>query len=244
MSRRPWIVSVVTALGLGALGGYLIASRHGDNANEAVVAAPAAKHERRVLYWHDPMVPGAKFDKPGKSPFMDMQLVPVYADEPSGADVTIDPRFAQNLGIRVGKVSRQSQMAVLDAVGDVAVDERSLQVIQARVAGYVSKLYVKAPLVRVKRGQKLAEIVAPQWLAAQQEYLSLREAPGSLVAAVRDAARQRLLVLGIPEDTVRMLEERGRLDATTTLVSPEDGVITQLSVREGSAFTPGTPIMG
>ena len=30
--------------------------------------------ERKVLYWHDPMVPGQRFDKPGKSPFMDMQL--------------------------------------------------------------------------------------------------------------------------------------------------------------------------
>src|ERR1700682_4180828 len=34
---------------------------------------------KKVLYWHDPMVPGQKFDKPGKSPFMDMQLVPAYA---------------------------------------------------------------------------------------------------------------------------------------------------------------------
>src|SRR5215475_16073854 len=39
---------------------------------------------KRVLYWHDPMVPGQKFDKPGKSPFMDMQLVPVYADDALG----------------------------------------------------------------------------------------------------------------------------------------------------------------
>ena len=41
---------------------------------------------RKVLYWHDPMVPGQKFDKPGKSPFMDMQLVPVYADGGSASD--------------------------------------------------------------------------------------------------------------------------------------------------------------
>jgi hypothetical protein len=31
--------------------------------------------ERKVLYWYDPMMPGQRFDKPGKSPFMDMQLV-------------------------------------------------------------------------------------------------------------------------------------------------------------------------
>jgi len=32
-----------------------------------------------VQYWYDPMVPDKYFDKPGKSPFMDMQLVPKFA---------------------------------------------------------------------------------------------------------------------------------------------------------------------
>ena len=31
---------------------------------------------REVLYYHDPMVPGKRFDAPAKSPFMDMMLVP------------------------------------------------------------------------------------------------------------------------------------------------------------------------
>jgi Cu(I)/Ag(I) efflux system membrane fusion protein len=243
MSNRNWILAVGAALGLGALGGYLIANRTGEEVSESNAAVSPSQQDRRVLYWHDPMVPGAKFDKPGKSPFMDMQLVPVYADEKSGADVNINPAFTQNLGIRLGKVSRQAQAFTFDAVGNVAVDERSLRVIQARVEGYVSKLYVKAPLTRVKRGQKLADIVAPQWLAAQQEYLSLRSATSSSAAAVRDAARQRLLVLGITEQTVRMLEERGQVDTTTTLLSPEDGFVTQLSVREGAAFLPGAAIM-
>ena len=38
---------------------------------------------KTVLYWYDPMVADKKFDKPGKSPFMDMQLVPKYKDESS-----------------------------------------------------------------------------------------------------------------------------------------------------------------
>jgi Cu(I)/Ag(I) efflux system membrane fusion protein len=62
---------------------------------------------KKVLYWHDPMVPGQKFDKPGKSPFMDMQLVPVYAD--SGSDegaVAISSRVQQNLGVRTAVVKQ------------------------------------------------------------------------------------------------------------------------------------------
>ena len=28
--------------------------------------------ERKILFWYDPMYPNTRFDKPGKSPFMDM----------------------------------------------------------------------------------------------------------------------------------------------------------------------------
>src|SRR5215467_10797469 len=44
-------------------------------------AEPPHVEERKVLYWYDPMKPEVHFDKPGKSPFMDMQLVPKYAEE-------------------------------------------------------------------------------------------------------------------------------------------------------------------
>src|SRR2546425_10293441 len=40
--------------------------------------SPSAK---KVLYWYDPMKPEVHFDKPGKSPFMDTQLVAKYSDE-------------------------------------------------------------------------------------------------------------------------------------------------------------------
>ena len=35
---------------------------------------------RKVLYWEDPMVEGRHFSQSGKSPFMDMQLAPRYAE--------------------------------------------------------------------------------------------------------------------------------------------------------------------
>src|SRR5207244_11192325 len=61
---------------------------------------------KKVLYYHDPMVPGSKFDKPGKSPFMDMMMVPVYADsEGDGSKVTVSPRIQQNLGVRTAAVT-------------------------------------------------------------------------------------------------------------------------------------------
>jgi Cu(I)/Ag(I) efflux system membrane fusion protein len=35
---------------------------------------------KKVIYWEDPMVEGRHFSKSGKSPFMDMQLAPRYAE--------------------------------------------------------------------------------------------------------------------------------------------------------------------
>ena len=79
MSRRIVIaifgaLAVLAATGFGA---YRLGLRAGAHDTPPAVD----KSGRKVLYWHDPMVPGQKFDKPGKSPFMDMELVPVYADE-------------------------------------------------------------------------------------------------------------------------------------------------------------------
>jgi Cu(I)/Ag(I) efflux system membrane fusion protein len=235
------LAAAVAILLVGALAGYWIAQRRSDATNQES-AAPAKQGERKVLYWHDPMVPSARFDKPGKSPFMDMDLVPVYADEEGGAAVTVSPVVSQNLGIRLGTVERMVLQPKLAAVGSVAFDESRLAVVQARVEGYVTRLRVKAPLERVRRGQPLADIVAPAWLEAQEEYLALLEAQSGRAQAIRDAARQRLTVLGVPEGTIRELESQRKTNGSATLAAPIDGVLTELAVREGSAFMPGAAL--
>ena len=93
------LVAIVLAVLLAA-GGYYAGSRR-THSDKATAPSPEKQAERKVLYWHDPMYPQQKFDKPGKSPFMDMQLVPVYADDKGGeAGVTVSSRAQQNLGMR------------------------------------------------------------------------------------------------------------------------------------------------
>lgn len=243
MNNRIWILLVAAALAVGTLGGYLLASRHGGEATESGEKHSSVANEgRRVLYWQDPMVPGQKFDKPGKSPFMDMDLVPVYADEAGDGGVQISANMSQNLGIRLGTVEKATLRQQLNAVGNVTFDERLLELVQARVTGYVTRLYAKAPLERVRRGQPLAEILAPEWVAAQQEYLALLDAKSDSAALVRDAARQRLVILGVPEATIRAIDADRKTHPTTTIVAPIDGVVTELAVREGSTFMAGAPL--
>jgi len=96
-------VMALALLALGAAAGYQLANRKQPAAG---VAASAGDADRKVLYWYDPMVPTQRFDRPGKSPFMEMQLVPRYADE-AGADtgsaVAVSPQAVQSLGLRAGE---------------------------------------------------------------------------------------------------------------------------------------------
>lgn len=209
----------------------------------APTKATPEQTERKILYWHDPMSPGVKFDKPGKSPFMDMDLVPVYEDEQAGVAVQIDPAVAQNLGIRLGRVEQTAAPLTLDVVGSVTFDERLVEVVQARVQGYVTRLHVKSTFETVRRGQAIAEILAPEWLEAQQDYLALLNADGDRAKAIRAAARERLGVLGVPEGTIQQLEKQRKANASTTIYAPIDGVVTELAVREGAAFMPGAPLV-
>jgi Cu(I)/Ag(I) efflux system membrane fusion protein len=83
--------------------------------------APPAEPERKVLYWTDPMVPGYRSDKPGKSPFMDMELVPIYEDTGAGPEgapaITVSPQVVQRLGVRTTTVIRNVAMQRLNVTG-------------------------------------------------------------------------------------------------------------------------------
>ena len=198
---------------------------------------------RKVLYWHDPMVPGQKFDKPGKSPFMDMQLVPIYAD--AGGDegkVSISPRVAQNLGVRTGEVVRGSLAQKVDAVGSIAYNERNVAVVQARAAGFIEKLYVRALFDPVKKGQPLVQILAPEWVAVQEEYLALMRMQVPDMEELQGAARQRLMLVGMTEAHIRSTERSGKVHARVTLNAPVSGVISELGAREGMTVMPGTTL--
>ena len=147
---------------------------------------------RRVLYWQDPMTPGPKFDKPGKSPFMDMALVPVYADSANDeGTVSISPRVQQSLGVRTAEVGVSTLARTIEAPGTVAWNDRDVAVVSTRVAGTVEKLYARAPLDPVRAGQPFAELYVPDWIAAQEEYLAVKNWRGATSATWANSSTPR-----------------------------------------------------
>jgi Cu(I)/Ag(I) efflux system membrane fusion protein len=236
--NRTSLISLLIAAGavLGAGGFYL--GRHASSSGAQPMTSASSAADKKVLYWHDPMVPGQRFDKPGKSPFMDMQLVPVYANGDAGeGGVKVSPTVQQNLGIRTATVKRADVSSSFDAVGAVQFDERLNVAVQTRVAGYIERLAVRAPMEQVRKGQALATIFAPEWLGPQNELLALKRAGVS--QDLVDAARERMRAMSIPDSLIRQSETSGAAQARFTLTAPVSGVVTELGVREGVAVTPG-----
>jgi Cu(I)/Ag(I) efflux system membrane fusion protein len=242
LARAAVMAFAATAL-LGV--GYLAGTHRGAATNTSVISAASApgdkidpKTGRKVLYWHDPMVPNQHFDNPGKSPFMNMQLEPVYADEDGGATgVTIDPGLQQNLGIRYATVRRQATAEGLDAVGTTQFDESRSDVVQSRVTGYIDHLYASAPMQRIAKGAPIASLFVPDWLAPQEEYLALRRS--AMDSSMLEASRARMRALSIPDAVIAALDRTGKAQTHVVLSSPETGVVSELNVRDGAMVTPG-----
>jgi Cu(I)/Ag(I) efflux system membrane fusion protein len=237
MKRFHIAAAAVAAVALAA-GGFF-AGRQAGGPGQEMAGGPASgeQGERKVLYWHDPMVPGPRFEKPGKSPFMDMQLVPVYGGEQADAGVAISPAVQQNLGIRTATVTRTQVASAFDAIGTVQFDERLTEAVQTRVNGFVERLLVRAPMESVRRGQPLATLYAPDWLGPQNEYLALKRAGVS--EELLAAARERMRAMSIPDALVRQSEQAGSAQARFTVSAPMGGVVAELGVRDGVAVNPG-----
>jgi membrane fusion protein, copper/silver efflux system len=258
MKIRHFILALaaVTLLGAAGYGLYWVGMNRGmkmaDPAPGVTAAAGTAAQQvgaidpatgKKVLYWHDPMVPGQKFDKPGKSPFMDMQLVPVYADgDGDQGNVSISSRVQQNLGVRMAEVTKGTLAAAIETVGSVAYNERDVVVVQARNSGFVEKLYVRAPLDPVRKDQPLVELYVPEWVAAQEEYLAARRMAGTKLESLVDGARQRMRLVGMTEEQIRLVETTGKAHARLTLSAPIGGVVAELGAREGMTVMAGATL--
>jgi Cu(I)/Ag(I) efflux system membrane fusion protein len=239
MSRRTRIAALVGTVTVIAALGVLVAHHHN--------AAPptGTTTQEAPSYWYDPMHPSQHFDNPGKSPFMDMQLVPKYANRTMSeannapASIEIDPRVVQTLGIRLATVEQGSFARVVDTVGLVAVDEHRIEAIQVREPGWVERLDVRAAGDAVRRGQLLAGVYSPDLLATQEEFLIARTSKDSNLI---EAARRRLGLFGLSDAQITHIEKTGQVERRINYYAPIDGYVMELGARQGAAVEPGATL--
>lgn len=233
--RTAVIASLALLLALvSATAGYLLATGGGSGTDAA--------SGRRILYWYDPMVPMERYQGPGKSS-MNMDLIPKYADGPEGG-VRVSPAMIQSLGIRVVRAQVRDLIPSVPAVGRVELDERLIAEVQTFTPGFVESLAVRAEGEPVARGGVVASVYSPELYGAQQEYAALRRIRGSVITpGLRQAARNRLRLLGLPSAAIQRLDRGGAPQRTYAVFAPSSGFVSRIGARPGAQVTPGQSIV-
>ncbi|MFP5212816.1 MAG: efflux RND transporter periplasmic adaptor subunit [Acidobacteriota bacterium] len=219
--------------------------------------APPAAGKGKILYYVDPMNPTQKSDKPGKAP-CGMDLVPVYEEDGStgGAppgSVKLSPQKQQLIGVRSEEVSERPLSKTVRTVGRIAFDERLITHVHTKFPGWISKVYATFQGQQVTKDQPLAEIVSPEFISAQKEYLIARksferlkassfEGVGDTAASFLESARDRLRLRKVSDEQIAGIEQRNTPLETLTLHSAVDGFITSIHAFEGQQVTPDMEI--
>lgn len=233
---RGRLLGAAALLVLAAGGIGFTAAQHWEGSHDGASAKPAA---RKILYWYDPMIPAEHHDGPGLSS-MGMQTIPRYEDEAGAGSaapgISIDPSASQALGLRTVLVRRGALASSVTATGTIDFNQRDIAVVQARTGGFVQRVYAHAPGDIIGAGAPLADLLVPEWGGAQAEFLAVRRTGN---AALTQAARQRLALLGMSSGTIASVERAGRPHNVITVSTPTGGVIKTLNVRAGMTMTEG-----
>ena len=207
-------------------------------------AVPSTVERKPIKYRH-PMNPSIFSDTPAQDD-MGMDYIPVYADEDQShaaapePGIRIAPEMVNNLGVRTAPVERGDLSRRIETVGYIDYDERVLSHVHLRANGWVENLKVRTLGERVKRGDLLLEVYAPDLVNAQREYLQALE---GIQASLRSAARDRLLVLGVAESQIQQLERERQVRPLTAVYARQDGIVAVLNIREGMYVTPEMELM-
>jgi membrane fusion protein, copper/silver efflux system len=194
--------------------------------------------EKKQL-WTCSMHPEIIRDHPGTCPICGMDLVKKSDDAAAINDIKLDEllqpadRFVVS-SIPVTTIKRRAELLELDALGTIAYDTRIVNTISARISGRIEKLYVKYRYQDIRRGQKIMDIYSPQLLTTQQELLFLiQNDPGNI--ALINAARQKLLLLGMSENQLRQVISKNKSSLTVAVYSNYSG-----HIHDAGNTMPGT----
>ncbi|MBI2316977.1 MAG: efflux RND transporter periplasmic adaptor subunit [Betaproteobacteria bacterium] len=229
--------------------------------------AAAAKSERKVLYYRNPMGLPDTSPVPKKAPD-GMDYVPVYADEEASASAGSakgkilyyrnpmglpdrspvpkkDPMGMDYVPVYEGEEPQGSQRAV----GTLQVNERAQHTVTPKFEGWIQRLLVNTTGEFVRRGQPLMEVYSPDLIIAQQEYMvatkgiqALKDASPEMQANMRtlmEGSLQRLRNWDISAEELERLIKEGQARNSIVFRAPVSGVVLEKPSVQGMRFMPG-----
>lgn len=251
--KRKLLVIALAALAAAALAWYGYGRWYGSPAHgEHAEPAPGKK----ILYYHCPMHPEYKSDKPGSCPVCGMHLEPVYVGQkpeaPAGG-ARISPEQQQRYGIVVGQPTLETVALTVRTLGVVQPDETRIVRVHPRVEGWIEEVHADFTGRHVRRGEPLVSVYSPELLASQQEYLLALRARNVLNASsvpgqrgggesLAQAARRRLELWDLPEGAIEEIAQTGQIRRTVPVLAPADGYVMARNAYPRQRITPETEL--
>ena len=200
-----------------------------------VVVSRQDQNAPQPLYWVAPMDANYRRDEPGLSP-MGMPLIAVFE---GGDTISVSSSIQQNLGVRTAPVLLEDFSPSISAVGYANWDESSIQILHTRAAGWLEEFYLASVGDRVRAGDPIYELFAPNLVSVQREYLTAIESGNTRLAAV---ARDRLTAFGFTPDQINALDRSRQVSNRLLVRATRDAIVTHIGVRQGNYVEPNTAL--
>jgi Cu(I)/Ag(I) efflux system membrane fusion protein len=223
---------------------------------------------RQILYYHDPMHPAYKSDKPGIAPDCGMQLEPVYADGgpatqasrndlaslPLGT-VQVSVDRVQRIGVKLANVEKTPGSHVLRTLGRVTPDEDRIYRVIAGTEGWVRELIPGGATGNIiQKDQLLAMTYSRELLTAEQPFFYTLNLQDSLktksedsperVAAIAQirSAENGLRALGMSDIQIKEISKSRKVSGDMAIRAPVTGLIVARATFPGLRFDRGTEL--
>ena len=219
-----------------------------DSSKSVIGEGENSKSSTAVAQYTCPMHPHyISTDPDGSCPICGMDLVRVIEETSSDSDesevqtqVSVSQGMIQTMGVRSEPAEVVQLGRNLRAFGTVQADERLENVSVSRFEGWIEGLKVNAVGDTVKRGDLLYTIYSPDLIAVQKDFLhALNSGNKSRISVVK----QRLLSSGMQNKAIQELEQRKADINKVPVYSETDGVVAELSIRDGGYTMAGTSVL-
>jgi membrane fusion protein, copper/silver efflux system len=189
-----------------------------------------------------PMHPHIHGNKGDHCPVCGMELVPAPAQSKPPArkegKILIDPSYTQLLGVKTAPAEKRFFGRDIRAWGQMKAPSGLTHVVSLRKGGWIVKLSANATGQKVKKGDLLFTLYSPDLMTAQADYLAV--AKGGFFPANNES---RLSLYGMGAEAIALLKEKKDVLQETPFYAPADGIVLELSAREGSFVEEGGAVM-
>lgn len=187
-----------------------------------------------------PMHPQVIEDHPGNCPICGMKLVKKSGEASEGAGIDLNTVLQPVNSTAISEVSsivpqQRSVPLTIRADGYLDFDTRTFNNIAARFSGRIEKLYIKYAFEEIHKGERIMDIYSPEMVTAQQDLLFLLKNSSS-ESGLLNAAKQKLLLLGMTGSQLSQVERTGKVFYRLPVYSPYNGHVHDMPHSQMGSF--------